>query len=223
MATSWKVPTTDYLQTVMSGIILDAVEDTDGEDNSADDQAAKMTYALEQAVARVRGAIGNGNRTPLSATAGSVPPEGLNFTLVLAVEILVNSQPNMNWAIKDGFSDSLKEAKDWIQQLRDSEPTDYPTDPITVDASGFAVADGGNAGDVQGEVDMTTDSLTTLPIVPTLPIGAATYSGYLNPNGNQVANVGDVYNQYSTDGQLINIWQKAGTSGNNVNWNILPA
>ena len=70
---------------------------------------------------------------------------------------------------------------------------------------------------MQGEIDLSTDQLSTLPYVPPLPIGNVQYTGTQNPNGFQIGNVGDQFLLYS-NGQLVSIWIKAGPGGTNTNW-----
>ena len=215
--TNWFVPTADWLANSMSGAVLTRVELPDVQGQQTSLPTDKANYALQNVVNRVRGAIGKGNRTPLSQTAGSVPPEGVQFTLALTVESLVSSVPNMGWTITPEFVDIIKDAKAWLKDLASGEPTDWPTDPIGTDASGYQVATGTVGGDMQGEIDLSTDQLSTLPYVPPLPIGNVQYTGTQNPNGFQIGNVGDQFLLYS-NGQLVSIWIKAGPGGTNTNW-----
>jgi hypothetical protein len=202
----------------MSGIVIGAVQSTGNPDDNQDTQTEKLQAAIDAVVARIRGAIQVGNRTPLSATAGSVPPEGKQHTLNLAVELLVASTPNMNFAIKEIFEGMLKESKEWLKNLRMGVPVEYPTDPATSDASGSTVGSTGGGGDIVGEVDLTTDSSSPAPYTPPLVVGGTIYSGTVNPNGIQNANVGDQYWLYSSNGELQFVYVKQGTSGNNANW-----
>ena len=215
----------------MNGVVIRAVQQTGTDSNTDSDWTQKINYILNGidgnnpnggsgVVGLIRGAISKGNRTPLSATPNSVPPEGVRYALALAVQELVASTPNMGWSIKDGFDLLIGKAEAWLESLGRGEPTDYPTDPITTDASGYQVADGGNSGEICGQVWLGTDELVTLPIYPVIPVGGTKYSGYQNPNGFQVGNVGDQYWQYNQNdgGQLSQIWVKTGTSGNNTGW-----
>lgn len=219
MPTDWIIPTPSDVATVMSSVVIGTVENTGNPADSDDAFEQKILNIISMVVARVRGAVSNGNRTPLSATLTSVPADGWQHTVNLAVQALVASTPNMGWTLKDDFETLLTEAKLWLNSIKDGDPTDYPTDPILTTTSGYPVGVGNGGGDIVGEVDMTTDSLNTLPpIVPSLPIGNTAYSGSVDPNGVQTGNNNDQYFQYDATGQLLNVWIKTGVSGTNVGW-----
>ena len=219
--TNWFVPTPDWFTTSLSGVIIGRVAQTDVQGSNTSLPTDKEKYALEWAVNRVRGAISKGNRTPLSATLASVPPEGVQFTLAIGAEALVGSIPNMGWSIGPNALEILKEAKSWLKSLGDGEPTDYPTDPLLVDASGNPAAIGGFiSSDIPGEIYLGTDSLNKVPYVPPLQIGQTQYTGTVNPNGVQVGNVGDQYLLYANF-QLQSVWTKSGQSGTNTGWIVV--
>jgi len=218
MATNWYIPSTDDVATVMSGVVVGAVQQTGTSDNTSDNQTAKIQTAINMVVARIRVEITNGNRTPLSLTAGSIPPEAQQHCLNLVVELLVNSTPNMGFAVKDGFTEMLKDSKQWLRDTTNGSPSTYPSDPQMTDSQGNVAADGGNGGDIVGEVSLVTDELPVGPYIPPLQVGGTQYTGVVNPNGFQVANVGDQYLLYDTNGELQFVYVKYGTSGNSSGW-----
>lgn len=126
---SWQVPAASDLQTVLTGIVT----------NTADESLVggnRSTLAISGAVARVRGAIRKGRKTPLSQTAGSVPPEAFIHTLVLAVNILVGAKPTLiqsvigpNGGVYTPFYNMRDEAKKWLEDTAAGRPTDPPSDP----------------------------------------------------------------------------------------------
>ena len=219
MATNWVVIDGTDLLTAMSGVVVGAGQRTGSDQDDQDTQAVKVAAIIARVVARIRGAIDNGNRGPLSLTAGSVPAEGEQHALCLAVEALVASTPNLGFAAKEGFAEMLKDAKEWLKMLQCGEiSAQYPNDPQLVDEAGFSTDGGGSGGDLNGTPDMTTDSLTTAPIIPTLPVGATRYSGRVDPNGVQTANINDEYFLYDVSGNLVDAFVKRGASGTNLNW-----
>lgn len=221
--TNWFAPTAAWLNNSISAVILGRVEQTDAQGSNTSLPTDKASYAVQNVVNRVRGAIGKGNRTPLSATAMSVPPEGVQFTLALVGECLIASCPNMGWSITPIYETILKDAKEWIKELSKGEPTDYPTDPQNTDASGNQVGvAGASGGFMTGEVYLGTGGLFNEPYVPPVPVGNTGYSGYVAPNGLVTGNTGDQFLLYSSENfQLVSIWSKGGSSGTNTGWFVI--
>jgi len=127
MAT-WQIPTAADVQTLMhSGVIAAG--------NEKDDQTSneRLPGLLGLVVARVRGAIDAGGKVALSATEGSVPPEGMFHTIVLTVNALSASTPDLaRFALGDAFQKLVQGAEDWLKAVQEGKMmVSEPGDPVT--------------------------------------------------------------------------------------------
>ena len=145
---AWIVPATADVTTVMSGIVVGATS------------VGNTQPSLDLVVSRIRGAIREGNRIPLSLTSGSIPPGAKQHCLNLTIELIVASTPNMTFAVKDTFENLLRDAKDWLKAVGDGKKApEYPADPdqTTVPSYGYG-------GDVP--VDLSTDGAQSVYAPP---------------------------------------------------------
>lgn len=143
----WCKPSATDVTVLMSSIVQGAVSKDPGGVNRA-------TNALGLIVERVTSAIRNGNRTPLSLTQGTVPPGARMHCVVLAVNLMVSSTPNMSFVAKESWQEQVKEAKEWLKDVYNGKiPVDYPVDPdqTTLRLGGQALWGSDTP------VDMTTD------------------------------------------------------------------
>ena len=156
----WVVPSANDVNTVMSSIVQGAVSvDANGK--------GRAINALAMAVERVVGAIRTGNRNPVSLTAGAVPPSGRQHTVVLAVDILLASTPNMSFAAKENWTKMHEAAEKWLEDVQSGKlPVDYPTDPDQTSLPLGGVPLWGS----DTPVDMTTDGeLADYFVAQTIP------------------------------------------------------
>jgi hypothetical protein len=133
----------DIWQMVSKKVLLKTDEDSAGGtdatndlDTSLDTRAAK---AIEHAVAEVRGAIEACGRYPVSLTAGTVQPEGVRHSLVLAAYWLCLPVPSLLAVLMNeggAFSPMGKlyaEAVKWVEFLRTGGSFTMPSDPAGSD------------------------------------------------------------------------------------------
>jgi hypothetical protein len=153
MTTAWTVPVATDLEQFMSSSVVTAT--------NVDDPAgkARADSLIESVVARVRGAIGSGNRVPLSLTPNSVPPEGKQHVLVLIVAALAAASPQVyQYTESDAFRRQLEAAEKWITAAQEGLNVTVPTDPDPDNTPSTA-----EWGDIEGDStvtrmqDMTTD------------------------------------------------------------------
>jgi hypothetical protein len=165
MPTNWITPTPDGLAVVMDEQVLAPL--------------AGKAAALRLTVARVRGAVSQSQHVPVSATAGSVPPEGEEHTLVMAVALLAAARPNLAQLADEGghqtgFGARVERAERWLDAVlkgRDEQGRVFtvtmPTDPVGRDGATAASDDNplyeavrvGSSGLVE-EADLTPYSST---------------------------------------------------------------
>lgn len=156
MATNWKVPTADDAQTLLNSVVAGAANE---EDSGGTERLDKILVIV---IDEVRGAIQSAGVCPLSATASSVPPEGVRPVLMLTIGDLVNSTPQLQqFANSDWLSQGLKAARDWIEAINNGRSVTIPTDPdpgfeLNPDWGDFS---GLQQDGVAGQVDLTTDGL----------------------------------------------------------------
>jgi len=124
----WVVPATANLKALMAQIILNAQVTSAGADNSA--------ALLTNWVNIVRGNIQRGGMTPLSQTAGTVPPGAERYCYVLTVNDLTAGTPNlgtvvvtMNGGVTSPWLESVKAAKAYVDSLL-AKPVEYPSLPV---------------------------------------------------------------------------------------------
>lgn len=160
MATNWITPTSDDVQTLLNSVVAGAANEEDSGGTSRLDKLVPIV------VNEVRGAILSAGRVPLSITPGSVPPEAVKPTLVLVVEALVYSTPQMQqFAQSDWLGWTIKAARDWIQSIREGQAVTTPTDPDPTFVIGPDWGDfsGMEISGVAGRVDLTTDGPIVSP------------------------------------------------------------
>ena len=152
----WVTPAPSDVTTLMSSIVQGAVTK---DPNGAKREASCLSLAVEQ----VRGAIAVGGRCPLSKSSGEVPPSGRVHTVVLAVNLMISSTPNMNFAVKDSFNDQVKDAKTWMQSCADGKAsieTPVNLDQTTLPLNGEAMWGSDTP------VDLSTDGSQATSYVP---------------------------------------------------------
>lgn len=155
MSQPWTAPAyTDLWQIVSRKVVLKVEEDSAGGADSTNDYDSTLDTrakeAVAHAVAEVRGAIEACGRYPVSATAGTVPPEGVRHTLVIAAYMLCLPVPSLLAVLMNeggAFSPMGKlygEACKWIESLRAGGSFTMPDDPAGADYS-TEVGDGNPA------------------------------------------------------------------------------
>ena len=153
MATNWITIDETKLDSILSGSILNQAV-------AADDTVTARTAVLrDQVVARIRGAIAAGAKTPLSLTSATVPPEAEQHALNLIAIALVGSTQSLLAVVaamgqKTVMERQAEAAEEWIKKVsgRDGLQVTYPTDPAADTTFNQTVA-----GDIVGEVDMSTN------------------------------------------------------------------
>jgi hypothetical protein len=124
----------------------------------------------------------------------------------------------MGFVIDANFRKKITTAEKVIEELSGGSMTcTWPTDPVTIDAGGNPVGPQ-LGGRLRPEPWLGTEGFYPDIVRPVVQAGQTVYSGTVNPNGFQTAKSGDFYNQYEVTGQLIQIWQFAGVTGNNTGW-----
>ena len=144
MATNWQVPNgLDILKVLNLQVMSDANQNVgpdvvEGQtyDPSAENRADNL---VAMAVSQCRAAIQNAGGTPLSLTAGSVPPEGFRHVVNLAAYQLIISTPNLKMVIitdkgaSSPFAVFYQEALQWLEKVRTGIAVTPPTDPCGAD------------------------------------------------------------------------------------------
>ena len=121
----------------------------------------RLSKNLTLAVELVRGAIQVGNRNALSLTPGTVPPSARVHTLAIAIGMMLNSTPNMDFAMKEQFKGEVESAKEWLEEVRGGKQSvEQPNDP---DQSTIPLVKGWGGEPV---VDMATDGSQQVYYVP---------------------------------------------------------
>jgi len=190
MPQAWKIPAGGDLWKVVSRSTVEKA-DEDAEGGAADtndfdsnlDTRAKA--AVETAVLEIRGAIENCGRSPVSVTAGSVPPEGYYHALAIAAYRLCMPKPSLlavimaEGGVYAPVGKLYKDATDWVEQVRRGVSVTVPTDPAgqdyatAVSDTNPAVAGGVRWGDQDGSMadyetgqrtDPQTGAVITLPL-----------------------------------------------------------
>lgn len=147
--TNWATPTVDSLKSAFGSIF---VEQDDGE---AFDPTDSATTWLPIIVAQFRAAILTGNRSGLSLTAGSVPPEAKGYVLALVAEaIIINTPRLVGYVLVEGeagpMSKMIAEARKFkvdctkglsVTPPKDLDPTTAPSGVIWGDDAGVGIAD----------------------------------------------------------------------------------
>ena len=155
MAQAWTAPAyTDLWQIVSKKVVLKVEEDSAGGADATNDFDSSLDTrakeAVAHAVAEVRGAIEACGRYPVSATAGTVPPEGVRHTLVMAAYALCLPVPSLLAVLMNeggAFSPMQRlytDACKWVDGLRAGGSFTMPDDPAGADYS-TEVGDGNPA------------------------------------------------------------------------------
>lgn len=156
------------------GVVMDAVVTNAGRDQLAQGDKKRITGAIAMVTQRMRGAIQAAGRFPLAVTASTIPPEAVQHACVLAVQLVVGSQPTLIAAIVtpggvySPFDKMVGVAEKWITSVMEGGPVTYPTDPTGSDyatpadpalnpvPSGVRWGDSeGQDSDTGGTLDMT--------------------------------------------------------------------
>ena len=95
LTAAWVVVTKDQVQQYLTQAVVDAANELDTAGNE------RIDGVLTDAIARMRAAVGTGNRVPLSLTPLSVPPEGAPHLKLLVIEALVPSVPQLAQYVVD--------------------------------------------------------------------------------------------------------------------------
>ena len=137
MSTNWVVPAAANLDSVMSQLVVNAAEVPQG--GNQPPQYRSTTLLNTAGIAVIRAAIQTGGRTPLSATASSVPPEAEVHAYVLTVDTMTASTPNlgmvvisMNGSTGGPWSDLVRAAKKFVADCRAGLNVTPPVDPVLV-------------------------------------------------------------------------------------------
>lgn len=139
---AWVVPVVGGLETLLSVVVQNPVA------SLSDQVTSRGTEAIRLVVQRIRAAIAIARRTPLSLTAGSVPPEAESHTYALALQIMIGSNPALAkyamseaGASKTPLAMMIDDAVEWLKTVKDGKTSvEYPSDP---DASfKFAISEG---------------------------------------------------------------------------------
>jgi len=126
VATSnWVLPDSVGVEAVLNGAIVSAADGL-----LQDMDTTRLEKLTAMVVAEVRGAIRRAGRSPLSLTAGLVPPEGERHVYALVVQSLVASKPTLAQVDKDNVLGKLFAAADkWLNETVREQPATPPTDP----------------------------------------------------------------------------------------------
>lgn len=142
MTTAWTVPVIGDLKGFMNESVLDTAGVKESVSNTE-----RQTEVLAAVVARVRGAVGVGNRVAVSLTVGSVPPEAKQHALVLAVHALSATSPQLGkYVLLEAFEKMVTAAEDWVKAVQDGLAVTAPSDPDPANPSA-----GPTWGDFSGE------------------------------------------------------------------------
>lgn len=127
MPTNWSVPTVAQVESVLDKSIVEKLRDS----NRPDTGNSKLDTLLSMVVLRVRAAVLSGSRNNVSATVGSVPPDGLHYTILLTARALINTMPTAVSAlsINDDFVKQCDKAEAWLTDLRKGLRCTPPIDP----------------------------------------------------------------------------------------------
>ncbi len=143
MNIDWPEPTADDVTTFMLSVVVNRTKQDDG---SVEDVLTKV-------VQRVRGTVAAGALTPLSANVAGVPPEAVQHTLILTVNALIASTPNLQFVTKDVFDKQVATAERWLDRVGQSLQACSRPREVHADGATELVRWGSDSE----EADMTTD------------------------------------------------------------------
>jgi hypothetical protein len=131
MAVTWKVPAVGDASNWCPKSVVDSASVRDSSQGTD-----RLEAILEAVVDRVRGAVRKGKVTPVSLTAGSVPPEAVGHVWTLAIDRLaMGGSPELSrYTETESFKSARTAAEDWLKAVSDPKDpagTDYPSDPDT--------------------------------------------------------------------------------------------
>lgn len=140
--TNWVIPERADLLIALSAEVVAKADGNVTADAQPDDPVAqpgtetplRSKLLVDQMVVKVRAAIRAAGHTPLSVTAGTVPPEAFDHVVNMAAWRLAASTPNIQMYVvteKGAYSplgDLNKQAEKWIETLPKHAITD-PDDP----------------------------------------------------------------------------------------------
>lgn len=145
MPTNWITLTGADIGKVLTAKAEEAVNENLGDDVEIGselnlDAANRRNALVTLAIRRVRAAILNGNRVPISYTADTVPPEAEIHTLMLAAMPLVQSTPSLAKEFlvgqdgrKTSFERMYDRAEQFLIDIGKGFNVTEPTDPIGED------------------------------------------------------------------------------------------
>lgn len=157
--TNWSVPTADDLSGAFGSIF---VEQDNGE---AFDPTTAANVWLPIIVAQMRAVILTGNRSALSKTTGSVPPEAKGHVLALVAEAVVINTPRLvGYIVLEGENGPMARMitaarafmKDCTKGLSVTPPND--PDPNTIPSGVKWGDDSGEGTDQTVRTDLTIDA-----------------------------------------------------------------
>ena len=151
LTANWIVPVNADVAAYLDQAVVGASANLTANDSA---QAA-LTALMTNMVLQVRAAIGTGNRTPLSGTAGSIPPESKDYLLVMVAGRLMGRIPSMAaWAGSDEFKAQRKCATEWLEKVQAGElSVTWPSNPDQTTMT-FGVRTGGSIA-----TDMTVNDI----------------------------------------------------------------
>jgi hypothetical protein len=122
----WRIPSADQVNKLMASTLV-----TIGSTFAAVEGSNRADTALPLVVLRIRGAVLAGGRTPLETDPEAVPPEALQFTLLLTLRILFASVPPLMAVVQDrrpDFVTQCETAEKWIESVTlGKTPVTHPT------------------------------------------------------------------------------------------------
>jgi hypothetical protein len=93
-------------------------------------QSTVLQAAIDLRLLEVRGAVRNGNRSPLSLDQGTVPPEGKRWTVFLAAMDAMSGSPQvMNYVDNPWLKSQCAAASTWLEEVGNGKPVVRPSAP----------------------------------------------------------------------------------------------
>ena len=160
----WTVPTgADLTKVITEEVASASDENLTAEVGQAFDpeQPTRRDAIVALVVEEWRGAIRSAAVTPLSLTAGSVPPECVRPILNASAFAEFNSAPNLKMMIMGGdgkpslpFARFYQEAQSFLESIRKGKSVSEPIDP-EIDSNGNWMVNQCSSGEIVGEYDLS--------------------------------------------------------------------
>jgi hypothetical protein len=180
MATNWITLTGADIRLVLAAAAQDQTNENTAEGTEAGSEVDlgadnRRDLLVEDAVIRIRAAIANGQRIPISVTPDTIPPEAKLHALYLAAMPLVQSMPGLAKSLligedgrKTSFERSYDRAEQFLTDVMGGMNVTYPTDPVGEDGETAVTDDNplysavryGSLTNVE-EADLTTQGPVT--------------------------------------------------------------